>query len=497
MAKTSSNRLLIQSREQPMRRTSATTLNGLARPLTLLVLVCAVVCLAAASQQKEPAAPKSAAPIQNRSVERKPSGPADGGKTVLLPPRLPQNPPQTLPPQNPPQPPEPPAEPLLQLTFGPQQVRIGEEVKFMVRRAAERLDLVRRVSFEIDFDDQTERRTVEIATPVISHRFAQARSYNVRLYLKGGRVQAPVSNTVTVKVDPWTFTPSKTRVEVGEPVTLEIDNPSDDPNINYWFHFREGTETTDWGAVAVATYRYHSGGKFATLVDIRAIDGSGQIVVSTEPKEIVVQQLPKNALLLDVQPPSAQVENSVSFTATFNSKAEPDDKNLGYKFFFGDDTSSEWQRERTIQHPYQAAGDYQAQVAVGWRNEQSNVYTEITRSESRPIAIQRPPGTTDNPAGPGPGGTRESDVPLYIVYIFAGLVVIAMALLIASYRMRKGYLSATPEYVAQPDGGSAQTTDGRLALDFELQFSPNSNEAWYQIHEPTAGLIRFERITHD
>jgi len=212
-----------------------------------------MVGLAAARQQKDPASSRSA--VQNRSFERKPSGPAGIGKTVVVPPRLPQNPPQTPPPQNPPQPPESPGEPLLQLTFGPQQVRVGEEVKFMVRRAAERLDLVQRISVEIDFDDQTERRTVEIATPVISHRFGQVRSYNVRLYLKNFRVQAPVSNTVTVKVEPWSFTPSKTRVELGEPVTLKIDNPSDDPNINYRFHFREGTETTDWGAAGEATYR--------------------------------------------------------------------------------------------------------------------------------------------------------------------------------------------------------------------------------------------------
>lgn len=476
----------------------------------VLAMTC-FVTLRSLGQERASPPSKSRVLIQNRSFEKKPPGPAEAGKTVVvlpLPPAPPQAPtpqnppPQTPPPQTaPPQTPEQPTGPPLQLTSSTQQLRVGEEVKFIVKPTVERLDLIQRFPpLEIDFGDGTPARSIEVNTSGLPHRYAERQIYSVRVYLgdtKSRRRQPmPVSNELTVRVDPWSFALSAIQVEVGEPITLKIDNPPDDPNISYRFHFKEDPEMTDWNPAPYDTYRYHTGGKFAPFAEVRSIDGSGQIVASTEPQEIVIRELPKNALLLEVQPQSAAVGNEVSFTATFNSKFGADEKTIGFKFFFGDGFSSEWQRDRTIQRTYSAAGDYQAQVAVGWRNERSTAFTEMMRSDFRPIniAVQRSPGTTE----PGPGGARDgSDVPLYLVYIFAGLVLIAVALLVTSYRMRKAYVSVKPEYVAQSDSGSARTTDGRLTLEFELRFAPNVRDAHYQIVPSSTGFIRFERVTND
>jgi hypothetical protein len=484
-----------------------------------MALVLMPPCLATVwslGQQKPVQSPKSRVQIQNKSpVEKKIPGPVDGGKTVYLPPKPPQTPaPQTPPKQEPPPqtplPPTPPRQgPPLQLAFIPQRVRVGEQVTFIVRLPVQRRDLVQGVPpLAINFDDGTPEEQVEINSPGVAHRFAVARSYDVRVYfgdLKSRKYQpAPVSNTVTVQVDPWSFTPSAAQVGVGEQVTLKIDNPPADSNISYRFHFGEDSQAADWSAKADAPYRYHSGGKFSPHVDIQVTDGSRQIAASTEPREIVVQALPRTALLLDVQPPSIQAGREISFTATLSSKFETTDQSIWFNFFYGDEKSSDWQRERTARHSYSSAGDYKAHVVVGWRNAQSNEYREITSSVDHLInvaAIPQEPGrpSNNNQSRPPVGGPLDGgpDLPPYLIYILTGLVVIALALLVASYKTWKGRLSIRPEYVAQADSGSAQTNDGRLTLDFELHFTPNEQEVHYQIDASEAGLIRFERRTHD
>lgn len=406
-----------------------------------------------------------------------------------------QPPPQQPPPQNPP--------PRLILSPSSQQVRVGEIVTFTAGSSVT-LDLPRPMMFSINYGDDTPEETVELYGPPVPHRFTQPRTYKVRVYsgdLIARRFPAAAAET-TIVVSPWSITPTATQIDLGKPITVNIDNPSNDKAIRYLFHFANDQEPSEPSATPYKSYVYHSPGTFQVSADISVVDGLTSFLWTTRSLDIVVKELAVTALRLKAEPLPVEVGKDVSFTATFDSPFGANDSNIAFNFLFGDGKSTDWQPGRTATHSYAAPNDnYQAQVKVGWRNAQTGQYSDIASSEPHPIqvlALQSPPPVTNSSNRPQGEDQRDGpDRPPYVVYFLTALVVIAIALLFASYKTWNAHYAAKPEYTAHADRGSAQANDGRVNVEFELRMNQNSGGSLFQIDPSPAGLIRFERITHD
>ena len=301
-----------------------------------------------------------------------------------------------------------------------------------------------------------------------------------------GFLPIPLSDPITVQVEAWSFNASATSVEVGESVLFKVDRPSADRSISYRYAFGDDSPIGVFGSETEAKHSYHSAQTFKPVAEIQVIDTRTRIVTSTAPREISVRELPPSALVLEVKPASAsvQVGKEVSFSATLNSKFGPGDPNIRFNFFFGDTKSSGFQREPKAAYRYSSADRYSAHVEVAWRNAESNIDTVLARSADHQITVTAVPP-------PAPDG------PPYLVFILPALFLIAMAILFAGYRSWKGRFSVRPEYFANPNAGSLQANARDLALDFEFHFSPDVSQALYRLDASEAGLIRFERITHD
>lgn len=488
---------------------------GIAMPvLLLLCLVTTVLSLPkptlAASLNPSAQQPKSQS-SKARAAEKNPPNRIDP-KTIVTQPGVSQ--PGIS------QPPRP--QPHFKVTFAPQSVRVGETVSFTLQPVNIPTGFSR--PLEIDFGDKTPRQQLPGGQMNAAHWYSAPGTYSVAVYLAGLRSTAvqtkSLSEPLSVQVGSWALSKLPGEVEIGEPITLSIDNPSTDRSIEYQFHFGDDPPASGWVSEPQATHRYHSAGTFKLFMEIRrAIDTPANALARTAEMPVVVKPLPQNALQLDVKPaPKVQTGETVTFNATLISRFDKGDSHIRFKFTFGDGKSSDWQLDPAAPHAYSLAGLHSARVEAAWFSEQPRSQAPFAASEPFRIDVTEPAqpngpaqGTASNanrggvtgPAqGNRPANSNRStgsssgfwrDLRRYSIIIIPAIVVIALAIVFAGYRTMKGRFSVKPDYRVHPDIGIAQMSGRSLAIEFGIHLKPDVTNARYHLDAPEAGLIRYER----
>jgi hypothetical protein len=322
-----------------------------------------------------------------------------------------------------------------------------------------------------------------------------------------------------VQVGSWALSKLPGEVEIGEQVSLSIDNPSTDRSIEYQFHFGDDPPASGWVRESQSTHRYHSAATFKLFIEIRkAIDTPINALARTAELPIVVTPLPQNALHMEVTPkPQVQAGETVTFTATLVSRFDKGDSHIRFKFTFGDGKSSDWQLDAVAPHAYSLVGPHSARVEAAWFSERQGSQSPFAASEPIRIEVTAPAQSNANRGGgTGPAqGNRPAnsnrstgsssgfwrafwlDLGRYSSIIIPAVVVIALAIMFAGYQTMKGRVSVKPDYRAHRDIGIAQMSGGSLAIEFGIHLKPDVTEARYQLDAPEAGLIRYERRQRD
>jgi hypothetical protein len=418
------------------------------------------------------------------------------------------------------QPPRP--QPHFKVIFAPQSVRVGETVSFTLQPVNIPAGFSR--PLEIDFGDKTPRQQLAGGQMNATHWYAAPGTYSVAVYLTGLRSAAvqtrPLSEPLTVQVGSWALSKLPGEVEIGEPITLSIDNPSTDRSIEYQFHFGDDPPASGWVRESQATHQYHSAGTFKLFMEIRrAIDTPTNALARTAEMPVVVKPLPQNALQLDVKPaPKTQAGETVTFTATLISRFDKGDSHIRFKFTFGDGKSSDWQLDPVAPHAYSLAGLHSARVEAAWFSEQPRSQAPFAASEPFRIDVTEP-AQPNGPAqdagsnanrggvtGPAQGNRLANsnrstgsssgfwrDLRRYSSIIIPAIVVIALAIMFAGYQTIKGRFSVKPDYRVHRDIGIAQMSGRPLAIEFGIHLKPDVANARYQLDVPEAGFIRYER----
>jgi len=175
--------------------------------------------------------------------------------------------------------------------------------------------------------------------------------------------------------------------DVGEVVTFDASNSTDDTGISrYFFDFGDG-EDSSWIYGSTVTHSYDEGGTFTASLKVEDEDGSE----SENSAKVAIQVRAIPHAVLDASPDSIYEGESVSFDASQSY-------DLGgivesYYFDFGDGESSGWTSEATKTHTYHSIGVFDASLKV--RDDDDDVSTnkaqvEITVSQEPnkiPLAI--------------------------------------------------------------------------------------------------------------
>ncbi len=443
--------------------------------------------------------PKSSS-SRARATQKKPPNRIDP-KTILTQPGFSQ-PGVSQPPQQ---------QPHFKVILAPQTVRVGETLTFTLQPVNIPNGFSR--PLEIDFGDKTPRQQLPGGQMNATHWYAATGTYSVAVYLVGLRSAAfqtrPISEPLTLQVGSWALSKLPGAVEIGEQVSLSIDNPSTDRSIEYQFHFGDDPPASGWVSESQATHRYHSAGTFKLSIEIRkAIDRPMNALARTAELPIVVKPLPQNGLRLDVAPkPQVQAGETVTFTATLISRFDKGDSHIRFKFNFGDGKSSDWQLDPVAPHTYSLAGLHSARVEAAWFSERPGSQAPFAASEPHRIEVTEPAqpngpaqdagsnanrGGVIGPAqGNRPANSNRStgsssgfwrDLGRYSGIIIPAIVVIALAIMFAGYQTMKGRFSVKPD---------------SLAIEFGIHLKPDVTEARYQLDVSEAGLIRYERRQSD
>lgn len=401
-------------------------------------------------------------------------------------------------------------------------MRVGETVTFTLQPVNIPNSFSR--PLEIDFGDKTPRQQLAGGQMNATHWYSAPGAYSVAVYLVGLRSAAtqtkPISEPLTMQVGSWALSALPGSGEIGDPITLAINNPSTDQSIEYQFHFGDDSPVSGWVRESQATHRYHAAGTFKPFAEIRkVIDNPTNALAKTVELPIVVKSLPQNALQLDVTPaPTVQAEEAVRFNATLVSRFDNGDSHIRFKFIFGDRKASDWQVDPVATHVYSVVGPLSARVEAAWFSERPGSQTTFATSEPHRIevtALAQPNGPAQgagsnanrggvaDPAqgnraanGNRPPGSSKGfwrDVGRYWGIIIPALVVMGLAIAFAGYHAMKGRFSVKPDYRAHRDIGDPKTSGGTLAIDFDIRLKPDVSEARYQLDVPEAGLIRYER----
>jgi hypothetical protein len=339
------------------------------------------------------------------------------------------------------------------------------------------------------------------------------------------------------------LTADPTRVEVGRWVTFNARAISQDKNITYRFVFGDGSQS-DWQTSSQATHEYASPNTYMAYVQI----GSSSIAVSKsiissarKPIQVIAPQ--RLTVELTVDQTTVKTETPVTFTARVDAK----DRNIKYRFFYGDGASSVWQVRASSRYKYSVANTYLAYVEAGLSNNNQSIKVGATSKTKQIIvtssATPTPtatPTTTPTPT-PTPGSSPTSTPgvspalsPGGSPTLSPGVVVslspdaspsssnepspgltpydqssfgrnwwkyllIALLIVFVAYRTYRFLFAPRPTFRPLRDAGSSEVDEGTkaLAINAQILLRPDIADGQYRISTDEPNLVRSVRREND
>lgn len=226
---------------------------------------------------------------------------------------------------------------------------------------------------------------------------------------RSARQPIQVTSAPLVSVD-LSITPSQ--VEVAESATFTALSTTRDPNTRYRFVFGDSSSPTGWQVSSQVPHAYDSAGTYFAYVEISTGRiGIGGPSIRSARKSVQVVEPQRVSVELEVNPAKVETEKQVTFAARTNSS----DRNIKYRFSYGDGSSSDWQTIPRSRHKYYPAGDYFAYVEAGLANNNQavkvldtskKIQVTVTASAT-PTPTPTPTPTTPTPT-PTPVGSPTS-----------------------------------------------------------------------------------------
>jgi len=214
--------------------------------------------------------------------------------------------------------------------------------------------------WDLDGDGVVDRNTSD-ATTTTSYNETGDRTVSVTV-VDAQNATDTATATVSVEPDsPPTAALSVTdEAEVGEPVSLDASDSSDDRDIEeYRWDFDgdgEAEDTTD-GDQAATNHTYESTGNYTPTVTV--VDDAGQTANASASLSVVTANEPPTADL--AVPESAATNETVALNAS--ASTDGDGTIESYEWDFGDG-DSETTENATVEHAYDEAGEYHPSVTV-------------------------------------------------------------------------------------------------------------------------------------
>ena len=399
--------------------------------------------------------------------------------------------------------------PVVNVTVDRNRVPVNYEVTFTLWPAS--VVSNRKYIVTLQFGDGTQTR---VRTTRLTHPYSAPGTYTYSVSVTSDPATDPISN----RVPQVTLSAVPGAVATNQPVTFSAQLSENYPNLKYRFVFDDGRQTA-WQDSSQTTHDYVSPKTYLAYVDIgEAAGGSvkrigGSVRKAVEVTKPITSRNP--TVSLSAIPTSVARRQLVSFAA----KVVSDDKNVSYRFVFGDRTApTAWQASSQANHRYLAAGNYAARVDVRANNRSggqsvssSPLMIEVRNTAAPPrvtlttTPTPTPSSGTSSPtpsqsssaspssvAGSSPqGDSRDGQNKWWIL----PLILLAS---FAAYRIWKGLTTPRPTFHPRLDPGvSTVGTERPLSIDFQLELNPNIAAGKYGIESNEVGFIRSERKSND
>ncbi len=249
--------------------------------------------------------------------------------------------------------------PVVNVTVDRNRVPVNYEVTFTLSPASVVGNPKYIVTLQFGDGTQTRARTTQL-----THPYGAPGTYTYSVSVTSDPANDPISN----RVPQVTLSAAPNAVATSQPVTFSAQLSENYPNLKYRFVFADGSQTA-WQDSSQTTHEYVSPKTYLAYVDIgEAAGGSvkrigGSVRKAVEVTKPITSRDP--TVSLSARPTSVTRRQIVSFAATVVS----DNKNVSYRFVFGDRTApTAWQASSQANHRYLAAGNYSARVDVRTNN---------------------------------------------------------------------------------------------------------------------------------
>lgn len=430
----------------------------------------------------------------------------------------------------------PPPIPLVLLSVDPNPAAVERPLTFNAKLTFNYPD----INYRFVFGDG--KQTVWQDQSQTTHAYALPRTYQAYVDigaeengsikpLRGSarqaiRVTAPQPVSVYLSAEPTT-------VAVGQRVTFNARANSRDSNREYQFVFGDGS-ASDWQSGSQATHEYASPKTYLAYVQIRSNSSSGPVISSARQPIRVIAPQPVS-VNLTVEPTTVKTGTPVTFTAL----ADPSDRNVSYRFHYGDGAFSVWQVSPQSRHQYSVANTYFAYVeaALSNNNQRTGV---VATSEKRLVSVTSlPPPTltptptptptpTSTPAAtpavspasspgssptpppgfvvstspvvsPGPSNEPSPAPNLYDKGNWWKYLLIALLIILVSYRTFRFLFVPRPTFRPVRDAGSSAVDEktNALAINAQVLLRPDIADGDYRVSTDEPNLIRSVRREHD
>ncbi len=224
---------------------------------------------------------------------------------------------------------------------------------------------------------------------IVKHTFEESKEYEVKLTVVDdsgliGETSVKIQVSLTqyapvaiISADPWFGF---------APLTVTFDaSESTDPDgniVSYEWNFGDGTTSTE----KTVEHTYTQQGNYTVTLTVTDDDG----LQDTESTEIRV--LPPEGIdippiiILNVDYPIGQAPLSVTFDASNSYDPDSPEKELYYKWDFGDGTSTEGEGEATVMHIFEEPGNYNVELTVEDDEEQTSTQTVLIQVTEQPVS---------------------------------------------------------------------------------------------------------------
>jgi hypothetical protein len=143
----------------------------------------------------------------------------------------------------------------------------------------------------------------------------------------------------------------------GQLITFDASNSTDETYISeYYFDF--GDETSSWTTSAVVQHVYKDWGEYTASLVVK--DEHGALSSNEVVESISVKSIP--TAVIEVSSDSVLLGDPITFDGRDSS--DKDGYIDSYHFDFGDGESSDWIPDSTVEHTYESAGFYNANLRV-------------------------------------------------------------------------------------------------------------------------------------